>query len=230
MIKPVFVDGSVVAKLHKLHPEKIPEHLMRGTPTKATGDFDPNAYFTVLTHLKVKDGYTLDYVYHCDALGGYPCLYARPTDASGFDTIVDYRDWEKKNSLLSYIVADQTPDGFFQLVVFYRLAGQFYLYWHANYNDVTILTSREQVEVTVRKLNDEWFGNTLTEEQVAAIMNISPEPSVTLNETSADVTYCVFTQWGGFEQLKETFKRSPPHLIVGREVISAVEYDCGICF
>lgn len=230
-MKSTIVDGSVVAQIRKLHPKEIPDHLTKKNSTKTAGDFDPNAYFSVLTHLAVKDGYTLDYVYHYMAdFGGNPCLYARPTDAKPFDTFIEHRDWEEKNSLLSFLVSDGTPDGFFQLAVFHRLAGQFYLYWHANYNDMAIITSREDAEATVKTLNGKRFGAKLTEAQVAAIMAIPPEPSVALHETTADVTCCVFTKWGGFSRLKETFRRSPPHMIVGRDVVDAVEYDCGGCY
>ena len=77
-MKPGSVDGFVVAKLMKLHPDDIPRHLMQKNQARTAKDFDPNAYLTVLTHLAMKPGCILDYVYrYMDGLGGDPCLYAR---------------------------------------------------------------------------------------------------------------------------------------------------------
>jgi hypothetical protein len=101
------VDGSVVAALVKLHPDDIPKHLIQKYPVRVEGDFDPNAYFPVLRHLSMKPGYTLDYVYHyMDHFGGNPCLYARAVDEKSLESFIEHRDWEDKNSLLSFLVAD----------------------------------------------------------------------------------------------------------------------------
>jgi hypothetical protein len=231
----VLVDGSVVTRLRALQPEGIPENLMQETPIRDPADFDPNTYFNVLTHLKVKDGYMLDYVYQLDSSGGNPCLYARPKDARPFDTFVEYRDWNEKNYLLSYLVVDETPDGIFQLVVFNKLAEQFYLHWHSKYNDMTIITSPEEAEATVKSLNGE-HNKKITAAQVTALRAIPLEPSVELEDWAADIatwwtlTYCVFTKWGGFARLKEQCTRNPPYMFSPSKVLNKVEYDCGFYY
>ncbi len=232
-MKKFLVDGSVVAQLRALQPDPktIPETLMRKRPIRTAADFDPNLYFTVLTHLKMEEGFTLDYVYHyIEGFGGNPCLYARPTGLEPFDTFFEYRDWAETKNLQSFLVADGTPDGFFQLSVFDHLARQFYLSWHANYDDKEIITSTDDSATLVKTLNGENFGAKLTEDQSSSIMAIPPEPFVTMTENNAEVSFCVFTKWDGYHRLKETFRRSPPHWIVGRDVLDAVKYDCGVCY
>ena len=67
--------------------QQIPENLMADEPLKLGGEFDPNQYFSVLTHLQMEPGYTLDYVYYYDFMGGYPALYARPADQAPYQTV-----------------------------------------------------------------------------------------------------------------------------------------------
>ncbi|MGR8979751.1 MAG: hypothetical protein ACU84H_06630 [Gammaproteobacteria bacterium] len=152
------VDGSVVSAMLRLQPDHIPKHLMQMNPVKAEGDFDPNAYFTILTHLSMKQGYTLDYVYHyMHDFGGNPYLYARAVDEPPLVSYNEYQnlDWKLKIDPLFFLVADDTPDGFFQLAVFRQLAGQFYLYWHANYHDYRILTTPWEIYALISEVNGE---------------------------------------------------------------------------
>lgn len=80
-MNPVRVDGSVVAKLCRLQPKSVPGNLAQWCPRRTKRDFDPNTYFTVLTHLRMKAGSTLDYDYHYDkSFGGMPSLRAKQTD------------------------------------------------------------------------------------------------------------------------------------------------------
>jgi len=53
------------------------QHLLE-TGAKQGDEFDANSFFAVLTHISMRAGYLLDYVYQVDGLGAYPLLYARP--------------------------------------------------------------------------------------------------------------------------------------------------------
>lgn len=225
------VDGSVVKALLKLYPGDIPTSLMRENPVRTEGDFDPNTYFTVLTNLSMKPGYTLDYVYHfIEDFGGSPCLYARPVDEKPLDSYSEHREWNGENNLLSFLVADGTPDSFFQLAVFNKLAGQFYLHWHANYNDLTIVTSRKELETIIADVNRGDFGSKFTEEQASAMRAIDPEPTVELSELIAVVRYCIFSKWGGMARLEELFLRKPPHWQAETNLLAEISYHCGVCY
>ncbi|OGW12186.1 MAG: hypothetical protein A2W77_06850 [Nitrospinae bacterium RIFCSPLOWO2_12_39_16] len=71
---------AVVENFTALHQGKIPEHLMKKDAQRIGKEFDPNLYFTVLTHLTLVTGYTLDYVYRYTGFGGSPLLYVRQLD------------------------------------------------------------------------------------------------------------------------------------------------------
>jgi len=227
------VDGSVVSKLVGFFPDNIPERLMQKKPARTEGDFDPNSYFTVLTHLGMKPDYTLDYVYHyTEGFGGNPNLYARPIDSKRLDIFIEYRDWEEKNDLLSFLVADGTPDSFFQLVVFQRIASQFYLFWHANYNDIKVITSHQDLKTIISEVNRERepFGSRMTDEQATGMMAMDLEPTFEVTDDMGAVSYCVFTKWGGLARLKDSFSIKPPHRMVYRAILARVKYDCHVCY
>ena len=244
-MNPVRVDGSVVAKLCRLQPKSVPGNLAQWCPRRTKRDFDPNTYFTVLTHLRMKAGYTLDYDYHYDkSFGGMPSLCAKQTDETAKDESFKDRNLGKelqrcgvetlgaidrahKIIMLSHIAADGTPDGFFQLAVFLQLAEQFYLSWHFQYKDIKIVTSRDEMEAIISEADGR--GN-FTEEQVAAFREVPFEPTVELQDDSACVIYCTFTKWGGLKRIKETYMKEPPHFIVSTDVLAEVRYDCGMCF
>jgi hypothetical protein len=222
-------DTTVVQRIMKLHSVEIPRHLMQMYPVRTGMEFDPNVYFTVLTHLAMKPGYIIDYVYCKSHLGSHQCIYARRIDekpASHFE----HRDWEEKNSGYSFLVADGSSDGYFQLAVFRRLAGQFYLYWHANYNDIRIVTTPEEMEVIISEVNLNNFGRVFTNKQVTDMRLIDPQPTVEVSDSQASVTYCVFTKWGGLARLKDSYLRPPPHRLVDSDVLDEVKHDCDINF
>lgn len=222
---------AIVERITALHDGDIPKRLLRKDAKRTGKEFDPNAYFTVLTRLAMIPGHTLDYVYHyAEDFSGNPCLYARPLDASPLGSFLDHRDWAEKHDLSNSLVADGSPQAFFELVAFRRLAGQFYLYWHANYNDLRILTTPSEIEALISEANGEDFGARFTDAQVAAMRAVDPQPIVEIAGDRASVTYCIFTKWGGLVRLKESFRRTAPHLLVGQDILDEVKYDCGTSY
>jgi hypothetical protein len=112
-------------------------------------EFDVNRYFSVFDHLSIQPGYTLDYVYLRDFGGAKPVVYAREINADPYDS---YEAFVRANhseiqgshekikhaaDYLRHIQIDDTPQGYFQFVVLSIMGDQFYLRWHANYNDET---------------------------------------------------------------------------------------------
>ncbi|MAS96495.1 MAG: hypothetical protein CMO55_25180 [Verrucomicrobiales bacterium] len=49
-------------------------------------DFEPTDYFEIFTHLSVKEGFVLDWVYESNEWAGAPCLYTRPKEQERFST------------------------------------------------------------------------------------------------------------------------------------------------
>lgn len=217
------VDGmrAVHAVLNQFEPPKDGRR-----PPKMR--FDPNAYFNVLQHLAAIPNHTLDFIYHRQDVGGEPRLYFRRKDSVPLQFYSQYASWRKRHDLLEYLVADGTPHAFFELVVFCLMANQFAQEWHAIYNDQSIIAAPDQIEALISGVNGEGVGAKFTEEQTAAIRTFDIQPIVKMTESSASVLYSVFSKWGGLARRKTTFKRSPPHQIVGEITISKVVYDCGI--
>lgn len=231
------VDTSVVPKMEEL----------RG---KAGDTFDPHAYFTVLTHIGMKGGYVLDYVYWKDGLGSYPCLYARrsseprkkvelpePRSAEEMkklrDSLGGICDGKNIVNLLPLMTADDSADSFFQLSVFLKMARQFRLGWHAHYNDIRVLTSAADIDEIVQEVNSFGSRNKESDPNKALWLRAKKwltEPEVVLTPDTAEVTYSTFTKWGGFARVKDTFTRTSPPALLPSEVLDTIDYNCGIRF
>ncbi len=240
------IDGSVVKKLKALQPKGLPKHLQEYDAVKRAGDFDVNRYFDVLKHLSMRPGYVLDYCYMFSSHAGSPCLYARPVDAPPIRTASELMGWtdefdliseqafgnaqDEKEPLLHYLVADGTPQSFFELLVLEHLAAQFYLYWHAFYNDTRILVSCEDIEALIKKSGKQHSDICFTEDDIRALRQIDPTPIAQIGENTADVTYCVFSKWGGLKKIKQTTGLTPPYDPNEGVLVEAVEYNCGMLY
>jgi hypothetical protein len=207
----------------------IPENLLTEGSLENGTEFDPNLYFTVYHHLAMQADFTLDFVYTYDGLGGYPTLYARYTEWTPFLSQADVRPG--MDNYLDHIQVDDTPEGFLQFVILASTAEQFYLDWHANYNDQEIVCSRQAVKDIVKALGKGDFGLPFTlVEKTRALALESIEPVVTLGSETVTVQIVTFTKWGGFYRQTITIDRSFPHFILDVQQEQLAEYNCGISF
>jgi len=223
---------DTIAAIDELWSElTFPQYFMQENPTKEGGEFDPNRYFEAFTHLKMQDGFTLDYVYHQDGMGGYPLLYARPVDQAPYVNETEYALAPDQPDYLAFVIPQDSPEGYFEYAAFAMLANQFYLSWHANYNDWQVLCGQDDVEAIIQSLDSkDAFGIPMTaiqKRQARAIED--PQPSVELTDETAIVKILVFTKWGGFYRRTFTIHRAD-HVIVDEQDEALVEYDCGIMF
>jgi hypothetical protein len=189
--------------------------------------FDPNEYFTVLTHLSLEDGYVLDYVYFAPGGGdGAPYLYARP---EGEPTIEKYSVYKHSGveNYLSHVQVDGTAEGFYELAVLSIMGEQFYLGWHFAYNDWEVVGSRERLEAIIEWLNEEYHP--LTEEQVEAALQLDVTPRVKIGGDKVRVWLLAFTKWGGFYERIYTIDRDFPHQISEDET-QLLPYECGVMY
>lgn len=120
-------------------PENYEDRLNAG---KKPGDFDPNRFFFVLKHLSMEPGFVLDYVYAYDYAGGYPLLYALRSGAQPIGSSVSPEEARPAPDPFLHVRTDGTPEGFFELTVLRIMGEQFYLFWHANYNDLVPLCGK----------------------------------------------------------------------------------------
>ena len=204
--------AAKVRAVIEIQPTKIPQALLE-TGIKQGDEFNANDYFKVLTHISMQEGYSLDYVYQPP--------YASMEDVPENTELGNYRD---------RLEIEDVEQGYFEAVVMQIMARQFYLNWHANYNDAEIVCDREAADAIIEGINSGDFGYKLDAKQKAqarAMTNI--EPAVTLTGDSAIVEVVTFTKWGGFFRQTYTISRSFPHTIEMEEE-NLVEYDCGIMF
>ena len=213
---------------------ELPDHLMKVDARKAEGDFDVNLYFTVLDRLSMEPGYILDYVYYYDEWGGEPDLYARRDDQRSYKNYGEFSDAgngvnrsEREDYYLSHIVADGSPESFFQFALLLIQGEQFYLFWHALYNDARIVCDLEDARAILEDLD---YEQSAIGEVLAEFGEIDLAPIVSMNEDRVQVDVVIFTEWGGFIRESVTMKREFPHEILDEEAEVLVPYNCGIIF
>lgn len=222
--------ADLVGAVAAMQAGDISDHLLE-TGVKRGDEFDANRYFSVLTNISMHEGYALDYVYQNDDLGGYPLLYPRPVDQAPYASITDVREDLRSSDFHDYLDVEDTQQGYFEYVVMDIMANQFYLSWHANYNDTEIVCNHDEVNNIISSVSTGNFGNPMSVVQQArarALRNI--EPSVSLSGEVATVQFITFTKWGGFYRETYTIDRSFPHTLVDVRQQNVVPYDCGVAF
>ena len=208
--------------------QQVPENLMADEPVKLGGEFDPNQYFSVLTHLQMEPGYTLDYVYYYDFMGGYPALYARPVDQPPYQVTPGGYDDLPSDYYLDHVQADGTPESYFELAALDIIGQQFYLFWHANYNDTQIIADSDALD---RLLDGGgMMGDAFPADVRRQAQQLDVQPVIEIGADKVTVSFITFTNWGGFYRATYTIQRDFPHTILDVEWEELVPYDCGIMF
>ncbi len=209
---------------------KIPDTFLTDNPTKQGGEFDVTQYFGVLDHLSMQPGYSLDYVYHYDGMGGYPRLYAHPVDQVPFATEAELDAGGDKPGYLDFIQTDGTPESYFQWILLSIMGNQFYLNWHAHYNDAMLVCDKTEV-MKIVAMTDHISGIPMPlKVRIQARLLGYVEPRVLIGEKTVKLQIVTFTQWGGFYRRTYTLQRSLPHAIMDIREENLVPYDCGVMF
>jgi hypothetical protein len=223
--------------------QKLPEHLMESEAVKTGEEFDVNEIFDVLSHLSMEPGYVLDYVYCYDSISGWPVLYARPQDQPAHPTCSSLlaqpdsdggdegeAESDPWRAYLNRVEGDGSAEGFFELAVLDVMGGQFYLYWHAGYNDAQVLCDRAALEGIVAAHEEGGYRLAFTLEQRKAALALDVEPKIEFGTDTVTVRVVTFSEWGGFEERIYTVERAAPNRFVGEERTDLVDYNCGIMF
>jgi len=220
----------------------LPDHLTSGEPFRKARDFDPNRYFPILNHLKMKTGYTLDYVYYLDDLGSKPLLYTRKTGTPPFLSYEaflksvgaemsgerSYMTLPNAFDFLNMIQVDGSEASFFQFAFLAELGDQFYLSWHANYNDFIILCDAQDLKNVTRALGD--YNLTFPQDRWETAKAIEFQPTVSIQEDAVTVRMIIFSKWGGFWENIAVMDKNNPFTILDMKMNVLVAYDCGINF
>ena len=117
-------------------------------PHEIPGAHDPNCIFHALQHLRMRNEYTLDYVWWGNGHEGVPLVYARPTDEEPLRFV---KQFEKRynveikgfapNFPTAYLPAVECQDsdrGLIEFAVFLNEVNYFYWVWHARYERVDL--------------------------------------------------------------------------------------------
>jgi hypothetical protein len=237
---------QTIAAIADVQPLGIPEHFIPEEPARtprAADDWDVNAYFGVLTHLSVEPGHVIDYFYDYDGMGGHPFVYARPADKSPYASFEEYLanvpgealdsadESDYANEYLDHITIDDTREGYFQFVALRIMDNQFYQFWHAAYNDTTIVCDDDGLDQTLSAAAAAFEGSGVPNSIRKAAGKIDLTPTVEfVDDATVLVRLVTFSKWGGFAEARYTISRAFPHSIIGSEAETLVEYDCGVSF
>jgi hypothetical protein len=228
----------------------IPKNLNEdGNGTRIGVEFDPNEYFTVLDHLEMEVGYTLDYEY---VYRTRPILYARRIDQPPHSNFLDFGEATGVYYLVSeynlavpnyldHVLVDDTREGYLQFVLLLIHGEQFYLYGHGHNNDTVVICNQSGVENIFTQQSwiitlPPWVdGQEMPEQEIledihdqARVLDVTPH--VTLRISTATVQVVAFTHWGGFYEATFTISRDFPHQVLDYKEKELVPYDFGIKF
>ena len=220
----------------------LPEHFTADNPFRETTDFNPNNYFQVFKHLKIKPGYTLDYIYFKDDLGGKPLVYARKTSAAPFHTYEEFlksygeqmsgeRSYSQLNHAFDYlekIQIDKTPESYYEFVALAFLGDQFYLQWHGLYHDEKILCDSSDMQYVNNDMKE--FGVEFPQDVKDNIGKIDFKSSILVNDDTISVRIVAFTKWGGFWENIYVMDKENPMNLKDVQSNTLLKYDCGISF
>ena len=220
--------------------------------------FDISDYFDVFTHLSMEDGYTLDYfIVGDDFFGSCPLTYVRETDSDPITTYEEYEqeaeaqyDLNNMYNLIGFVMGedpnvfedkihiDGTPEGYVEYVLLQVMGAQFYLTWHALYNDAIPVCDNAAFEpVLTEALGYFSMGSEESHEDLAPKAEIMAKgkfvdfrPLVEFKDDTVDVTIMTFTKWGGLIKTTYTIERYYPHSIVNVFSQTLIDYQCGAMF
>ena len=194
--------------------------------------FEAATLLTLLPHLSMEPGYTLNYVYMDYSVGGNPILYAEPSgqsaesiEADRAETLMHYpssRFW-----YLDHVRTDDTPEGYFEFVVLRTMGDQFYLNWHSAYNDETVVCSHKALDRLRSSIDDHGFGVPPLSKVRQRARHFDLAPVIVMGEESVSVSIVVFTKWGGLLRRTCVIARPYPHRLLDVQTETLVEYDCG---
>ena len=126
------------------------------------------------------------------------------------------------------IIVNNTEQGFFEYLLLNIMGGQFYLSWHANYDDIMIICDCSALELVIDETQD--FGLELPVDSILAASELDLSPKIEFTEDNVIITAVFFTKWGGFLRGTFTIKREFPHDIIDGEWEVLIEYECGVMF
>jgi len=199
-----------------------------GDPADFEVGFDVNQYFDILTNLKTLSGYKLDYVYHHDhpRIYGYSTLDSADKILQIRDNLHNSHDDNDELEYLSYVTAVDNEKGYFDFILLYIKANQFYIWDHGLYLINDIVTSYEMLIEHESKYTSWHFNFNYSEIDILNAQDFAPK--VILKPDYAEVTVVLFSIWKGVRRNTYHISRTVPHNIKLVESEMIVDRVCGV--
>jgi hypothetical protein len=179
---------------------------------KRPGAFDPNCYFAVLRHLSMEEGYVLDWVYAYDGVSGQPMLYARRSDESPAEDILDFKTARGYYNVLEHIIVDGTDAGYTELVILQTIGARFYLVGRAEQDQPPLPYCESGLLDSVVKCLGYMGSDT---HRFLELPLADREPGVVLDDQHAQVwVFSYDYRAGRLLRLTYVFERHFPHTLV----------------
>lgn len=206
------------------------------TKIKKTNDYSLMPLMEALPHLKIKEGYVLDFVQCGSRMGSRPILYTRKINAERFpDWFIDKSfnakaDLKADNEWENMLLAEPSPESVWEAVLLAELGFQFNLWWHSGYeqkeivDNLTVFFAESQESLFTKRIRESIIG-----EKYDKLQKWEFKPRVEMNGNSGTAYYCTFSPFRGFSLLKrkvsfDNWKVS----IAEAETIDTISYYCGI--
>jgi hypothetical protein len=169
--------------------------------------------------------------------GGEPILYTRPIDQEPYlstdeflavegGEIADYIIYDKQD-YLNYVEIVDTPQGYFELVLFRNYVDQFYIFGLGGSDDARVVCNAKDINQIITEISESNYRYKFTDAQQKQAKSIRHiEPRVTIKDNFAILELTSFTMWGGFFKQTYTIDRLFPHTIQFNE-INIVPYESG---
>jgi len=179
---------------------------------------------------------------HVSDPNAQPYVFTRSMDADRAEALRRARDqYWRRSHLLEHLSYERSPEGLLQWVVFRTAITQFHLCWHANYNDLRFILSRDGLErvlktipaarteiVPYRRYSLEQLshGAPLTEPDRDKVRAVNLAPWIKVAGDLGEARVFTFTKWGGFAW--RHYRLRWPHHVDRVKIECVAKYNCGI--
>ncbi len=139
-----------------------------------------------------------------------------------------YPNYRHQEWYLDDIRVDGTTQGWLELIVLHLLGDQFYLFWHANYNDTMIIPDYD----ALASVSDQTI---VRERKVSPIISLlgsslDVRPLVKVGDETVSVSIVTFSKWGGFSEQVFSINKEQPHRITRITDNTLIAYHCHLVF
>lgn len=195
--------------------------------------FDANRYFAVLDKLHPESGYVLDWVYWKRGIGALPVLYMRKTDVKPYASYelyatevtntpheADLSAAETRERLqygyIRKLQVEDSPEGYFQLVVMRLLGDRFHFFWHEFYNEIYLVCSKPAWEALL--LQEKSRGAPYeppSSKFIAAAKKHDFTPKIKMvRNRQVEVSVTTYSPFGGLSVYSFIIGREYPHQVL----------------